>query len=477
MLAAGAAEAIERVARHVIAALHRNLLDRVRHVLDRDPDEAVGNLLGFSVAADFLRKRREAFAHGFVVERLVLSGTENVRKEFRDEFPRHHIRIGDGERSAAAIACRSRIGAGRVRADAKACAVEMQDRTAAGSDGVNAHHRRAHAHARDLGLERALVFAVEMRHVGRGAAHVEADYARKACFARGLRHRHHAAGGAGQDRVLALEQIGGGEPARGHHEHEARLRVASVKIFRNLPDISPQDRRQIRIHHRRVAAADQLDQRRDLVADRHLREDFARQRRDLLFMFGKAIGMHEHDRDRVDAVGVGTPQLWFDGGKIGRILDAAVGAHPLVDLDHALEQHVGLDDFLGEDFRPRLIADAERVAETFGRDQERALALALEQGIGRDRRAHFHRTDAAGRDWRRPEPGFRQVTDALHSGVAIGLRILGQQLVRDQVAVRACRPTMSVKVPPRSIQKSQLSLPKACFVMTLALVPDRAMMN
>ena len=44
VLAAGAAEAVERIARHVIAALHRDLLDRVRHVLDRDLDEAVGDL-------------------------------------------------------------------------------------------------------------------------------------------------------------------------------------------------------------------------------------------------------------------------------------------------------------------------------------------------------------------------------------------------------------------------------------------------
>ena len=44
VLTAGAAEAVERVARHVIAALHRNLLDRVRHVLDGDLDEAVGDL-------------------------------------------------------------------------------------------------------------------------------------------------------------------------------------------------------------------------------------------------------------------------------------------------------------------------------------------------------------------------------------------------------------------------------------------------
>jgi hypothetical protein len=37
----------------------------------------------------------------------------------------------------------------------------MQDRPAAGGDGVDAHHRRAHAHARDLGVEGALELAGE----------------------------------------------------------------------------------------------------------------------------------------------------------------------------------------------------------------------------------------------------------------------------------------------------------------------------
>ena len=46
VLAAGAAEAVERVARHVVAALQGDFLDRVRHVLDRDPDETVGDVFG-----------------------------------------------------------------------------------------------------------------------------------------------------------------------------------------------------------------------------------------------------------------------------------------------------------------------------------------------------------------------------------------------------------------------------------------------
>ena len=225
VLAARAAEAVERIARDVIAALHGNLLDRVRHVLDRDLDEAVGDLFG-RFAADLVGELGKGLLHGFGVERLVLLGPENLREEIGDQLADQHVGIGDGKRPAAAVAFRAGIGAGRVGADAEARAVEVQDRAAAGRDRVNEHHRRAHAHARDLGLERALVFAVVMRHVGRGAAHVEADQLLEAGFAAGLGHADHAAGGAGQDRVLALEQLGGGEPAGRHHEHQALRRIS-----------------------------------------------------------------------------------------------------------------------------------------------------------------------------------------------------------------------------------------------------------
>jgi hypothetical protein len=86
---------------------------------------------------------------------------------------------------------------------------------------MNQHHRGAHAHAGDFGLEGALVFAVEMRDVGRGAAHVETDEVGKAHLAPGLRHADHAAGWSRQDCVLALEEVRRRQAARRHHEHEA----------------------------------------------------------------------------------------------------------------------------------------------------------------------------------------------------------------------------------------------------------------
>jgi hypothetical protein len=219
VLAAGAAEAVQRVTGDVVAALYRDFLDRIGHVLDRDANEAVGDVFRRPVA-DLARELFEPRPHGLRVEGLVLAGAEDLREEVRHQLAEHHIGVGDRERAAAPIAGRSRIGAGGIRADPETHAVIMQDRAAAGRDGMDQHHGRAHAHARHFGLEGALVIAVEMGDVGRGAAHVEADQAIEPGLAPSLCHADDAARRTGQDRVLAVKEVGGGEPARRHHEHE-----------------------------------------------------------------------------------------------------------------------------------------------------------------------------------------------------------------------------------------------------------------
>ncbi len=100
------------------------------------------------------------------------------------------------------------------------------------------------------------------------------------------------------------------------------------------------------------------------MADRHLREaELARQRRHLALVLGIAVGVHEHDGHRGDAVGLGRFEIAAHRAEIGRALHRAVGAHALVHFGDALVQHVGLDDMAGENLRPRLVADLERVAE------------------------------------------------------------------------------------------------------------------
>ena len=179
MLPARPAEAVEGVAGHVVAALDRDLLDRLGHVLHGDHQETLGDLdrgaLVAGLTLDLGGERGEFLAHDVFVERLVGVRAEHPGEEARADLADHHIGVGHAERPAPAVAGGARVGAGRIRADAVARAVEMEDRAAAGGDGVDLHHRRAHAHAGDQGLEGTLVFAVVMRHVRRGAAHVEAD--------------------------------------------------------------------------------------------------------------------------------------------------------------------------------------------------------------------------------------------------------------------------------------------------------------
>ena len=73
-----------------------------------------------------------------------------------------------------------------------------------------------------------------MRDVGRGAAHVEADHLVEAGRGRGPRHADDAARRAGQDRVLAAEARGIGQPAVGLHEQQPARRPAG----RHLVDIA-----------------------------------------------------------------------------------------------------------------------------------------------------------------------------------------------------------------------------------------------
>src|SRR4029079_18495644 len=132
MLATGPAKAIERVARDVIPALHGNLLDRVRHVFDRDLDESISDFYVFA-ATDLLRKVDERITDGVRVEREVLCRAENLRKEIRNELSNHHVGVGDCQWSIAPVAFGPGICAGRIRPDAETGAIEMQDRAPTGA--------------------------------------------------------------------------------------------------------------------------------------------------------------------------------------------------------------------------------------------------------------------------------------------------------------------------------------------------------
>ncbi len=431
----GAAEAVERIAGHVITARDGDGLDRLGHLGDRDRQKSVGDRLLAPPVADLAGKRRKALAHDRRIERLVAARTEHFWKKIGDELAGHQVGVGDRERAAAAISGRAGIGAGGSRADAKARAVECEDRAAAGGDGMDLHHRRAHPDARDFGLEGALELSIEMGDVGRSPAHVEADHAPEAGARAGARHRHHAAGGPGQDRVLAGEELGRREAARRHHEHHARPGPLNIEIARHLADVASQDRRQIGVDHRRVAAPDELDEGGSGMAFRNLGEaEVARDGADDALMGRIAPGVHEHDRDGVIAFSLRLRERGAHAFGVRRRLDRTVREHALVDLDYARIELLGLYNVAGKDFGPRLIADLERVAEAARGHEQGALAAPFEQRVGRDRRPHLDDPDRP-RRYRLARGEPEQAADRFDRRVGIG-GTLGQELDRMQPPAR-----------------------------------------
>ncbi len=87
MLAASATEADQGVVAHVVAALHRDGLDRIGHVLDRDAQEALGDLLRAGALAgrggNLIGQGAETGADRILIERLILCRPEHRREEVR----------------------------------------------------------------------------------------------------------------------------------------------------------------------------------------------------------------------------------------------------------------------------------------------------------------------------------------------------------------------------------------------------------
>ena len=171
------------------------------------------------------------------------------------------------------------------------------------------------------------------------------------------------------------------------------------------------------------------------MADGDLREARgARDLRDEPLVLGIAVGVHEHDRRRVEPSRARARERGAYDFEIGLGFDRAVGEDALVDLDDVGIELVRLEDVQREDVWPRLVADLERVAEAARRHQDRALAPSFEQGVGGDRGAHLDDADRAGGD-RSPAVEAEKIADRLDGRILIG-RTFGQQLSSVQPAAR-----------------------------------------
>ena len=273
VLAARPAEAGERIARHIVPARDRDFADRVGHIVVGDGEETACDLGGRAAlpgrGLNRIGDPLDLCQRCALVERLVAPRPKQRREMRRRNPPEHEIAIGHRQWPAIAIAGRPRLRPRALGPDSKAHPVEAADRSAPRRHGMDLHHRRADAHPRDHALFGQFEPPAVMRDVGRGAAHVEPDQPFLAdCFAR-RDHPDHAPGGPRQDRIFAAKRRGVGQPAVRLHELE---RHARSQRARDLGDIAGEDRRQIGVGDRRIAARDQLDQRGDVVARGNLGE-------------------------------------------------------------------------------------------------------------------------------------------------------------------------------------------------------------
>ena len=220
VLPAGAAKAAEHVLGHIEAALDADLLDGVRHVVDSNPQEAVGDLLRRH--AGLLRELGELQPHDLVVQPLVGVRAEDSGEVRRLQLAEHDVAVGHGDRASPPVARRPGVGARALRPDGEPRPVVAADGGAACRHGVDVHHGRAHPHPRHLRLKGPLKLAGVVRGVGRGSAHVEADDLVVPSVGGGARHADDAASRAGDDAVLALEEPRVGQATTGLHEHEPR---------------------------------------------------------------------------------------------------------------------------------------------------------------------------------------------------------------------------------------------------------------
>ena len=141
----------------------------------------------------------------------------------------------------------------------------------------------------------------------------------------------------------------------------------------------------------------------------------------------------------------GCPELRLRPRGIEGCDQLAAGPDPRVDLHHPLVEHLGEHDAKVEEARPRLVADPKRVPEPPVDDEQGAVPLALEERVGRDGRAHLDRVDPphglAGRD-------AEDLPDPMDGGVPVVLRVVGQELVGDEAALRPAGDHVGERAAP-----------------------------
>ena len=430
VLPARSAEGAQGELGRVLAPLHGYLLDRRGHLVDGDPQEALGGFFDAhppaAVFEHLAGQFRESLPRRLLVQRLPSILAEHTGKHAWMNAPQHQVCVGYGKRTAVSIAGRSGVGAGGQGTGEEPAGLVAQDGTSPRGHGVDLEHRRSQAHARDLVVRHVLVAAGVERDVGGSSAHVEADQLFMARLPRGAHGAHHAGRRPRQNRVLAPEPPGFDQPAVALHESQvARRDPLAFQPGAQSTDIAPQHRREVRIDKRGVAAADQLDQGRYLMRKRHLlKAGLLRQPARLQLVFRVAPGMHEADRDRQQPSPAGRLEPVKKRAGVERSQFAPVGVDAPFRLEHVRVQGGRAPNFQSEEIGPVLVADQQGVRVAAVHQQQRGLAAPFQKRVGGHRGAHFQVPHGA------RGAGFgHQRADGVHRGVRVAGGILRQQFV------------------------------------------------
>ena len=161
------------------------------------------------------------------------------------------VGVRDGELRARAVAHRTRHGAGAPRPHAqRAAAVDVRNRPAAGPDRVDVDHRQTHGKIADFRVGRRPDGAVDEADIGRRAAHVVRDHARKAGGLRDGPRPDDAGRGPRQHRAHGVRARGRGGDRSAVRLHDRQPRVAELRF--ECAEIAIDERRDVGVHDRRA---------------------------------------------------------------------------------------------------------------------------------------------------------------------------------------------------------------------------------
>jgi len=239
----------------------------------------------------------------------------------------------------------------------------------------------------DAVLEQVLVVPCMSRDIGTRPTHVEADHGVEARASPGPRAARDTTGGPTQQSVLGLERGRVRQaPGAGHDQQIVRAQ-RSLDPF----EIPTQQGRETGVDDRGLGTLQQLDPWGTLRRAGDVPETPVEQEAlQLQFMGRVTIGVHQRHSGGTDTRGTQPPGLLLQRGAVQRHEDRTVGGQPFPHLDHRRMKRFGLQHLECEQLGALLGSDREQIAEAPCDEQRRRYPVALQQGVGPQRRGQSH---------------------------------------------------------------------------------------